>query len=257
MSNTQAPPGATGGALAAGTPAGDDPPSSSQTVDDDTPDSSGTDDSDSDGSDSGDSDGSDSDDSDDSDSAPDSGDASPPSSQAPDSGGCAEIPAAPHAVLVASVQVNVELPRSTDEASQMPYKFTLTNDDGSYSKTLTLASDCKAGDSDGTSVLTFEDLTEDHTYSLQCDDGDTTYDLFQGVSYEDIPNLTPAAPPTDLGVGDHFTKMQSDDDAFAAAVAPLDSLDGIPSHDPENASDPEAAGDGDGAGSPDTGGASS
>ena len=75
---------------------------------------------------------------------------------------------------------------TTDDAGQLPHKLTLVNDDSSYSKTLALASDCKAGDSDGTSMLTFEDLTEDHVYTLQCDNGTLTYSLFENLSYHEI-----------------------------------------------------------------------
>ena len=125
------------------------------------------------------------------DSSPPASDASPPSSQAPDSkppdsDGCAEIPTASHVVLQAAIKLLVQVPFATDEASQLPHKLTLTNDDGSYSKTLSLGSDCQPGDVDGTSVITFEDLTEDHTYSLHCDDGSSTYPLFESHSYDEL-----------------------------------------------------------------------
>jgi hypothetical protein len=92
-------------------------------------------------------------------------------------------------VLEASIKFAVQLPKTTDEASQMPHKFTLTNDDGSYSKTLTLESDAKPGDDDGTCMLLFEDMTENHTYSLQCDNGESQYMLFEDVNYGDLLKL--------------------------------------------------------------------
>jgi hypothetical protein len=102
------------------------------------------------------------------------------------SGDCAEIPCAAHAVLTAAIKLAVRIPHSTDEARQLPHKLTLSNDDGSYTKTLTLASDCQPGGVDGTSMVTFEDMTEQHTYTLQCDNGDTTYALFKDLTYEQV-----------------------------------------------------------------------
>jgi hypothetical protein len=89
----------------------------------------------------------------------------------------------------------VHVPFSKDDASQLPHKFTVTNDDSSYSKTLTLASDAQPGDDDGTSMLTFEDLTDGHTYTLEVDDGDTTYKLFDSVAYADLQDIQ--VPPVD------------------------------------------------------------
>src|SRR5689334_19999491 len=65
----------------------------------------------------------------------------PPASTPPASAGCAEIPTASHVVLTAEVKMAIEVPFSLDEAGQMPHKFTLSNDDNSYSKALSLASD--------------------------------------------------------------------------------------------------------------------
>ena len=111
---------------------------------------------------------------------------SAPSSTPPDSGGCAEIPAAPHAVLTAAISLLVQIPLATDAARQLPDKLTLTSDDGSVSQTLALASDCQPGDTDGTSVLTFKELAEHHTYSLEHDDGTTTYVVFKDVPYDQV-----------------------------------------------------------------------
>jgi hypothetical protein len=111
-------------------------------------------------------------------------------------------------VLTAVVKFAVKVAFPTDQASQLPHTFTLTNDDNSYSKSLTLASDCVAGDTDGTSIVTFEDLSEGHTYTLQCNDGTSTYSLFENVPYDQLlqqqpPASTdpqdgvPPAPPSD------------------------------------------------------------
>ena len=128
---------------------------------------------------------------------------------------CAEIPAYPHAVLTGSVKLAVQVPCPTDEATQLPHKFTLSNDDGSYSKTLTLASDSHAGNTGGTSVVTFEDMTENHTYSLKCDNGDTSYALFEGLTYEQVLKLDTQA---DSGSSD--APGASPDPSTGAAGAP-------------------------------------
>jgi len=110
----------------------------------------------------------------------------------------------------------VYIPFSKDDASQLPHKFTLTNDDSSYSKTLTLASDAQAGDDDGTSTLTFEDLTDGHSYTLEVDDGNAPYKLFDQVAYADLP---------------------------AIQVPPVDSSPSMPSlSDPDDADDPPDSG---------------
>ena len=94
----------------------------------------------------------------------------------------------------------MQVPYPTDQASQMPHKFTLANDDNSYSQTLSLASDAQAGDADGTSVVTFKGMTESHTYTLQCDDGSGSapYVMFQEVDYDTMISKLSAnggAPP--------------------------------------------------------------
>jgi hypothetical protein len=111
---------------------------------------------------------------------------SPASDPKPDGDDCAQISTYTHAQLTADVKLSVQIPYPPDQAAQLPHKLTLANDDSSYSKTLTLASDCQAGPTSDTSVVTFDALTEHHTYTLQCDDGTTTYSLFENVSYEDI-----------------------------------------------------------------------
>jgi hypothetical protein len=114
---------------------------------------------------------------------------------------CAEIPAYPHAVLTAEIQFIVEIPYPLDQANQLPHKFTLANDDNSYSQTLTLASDGTAGDVDGACIITFAGLAEQHTYTLQCDNGSSTYSIFENVPYDQIEQLgqegsgTTAPPP--------------------------------------------------------------
>ena len=119
------------------------------------------------------------------DSTPPASDSSP--SEGPVSAGdCAEIPAYPHVVLTAEIKLLVELPLALDEATKLPHKLTLTSDDGTVSQTLALASDATAGDTDGTSLLTFTDLSEQHTSTLACDDGDTTYTLFDAEPYEQL-----------------------------------------------------------------------
>jgi hypothetical protein len=123
--------------------------------------------------------------------------ASAPTTQSSDD--CAEIPAYPHAVLTGSVKLAVQVPYPTDQATQLPHKLTLSNDDGSYSKTLTLASDSQPGNTDGTSVVTFEDMTENHTYSLKCDNGDTSYTLFEGLTYEQVLKLDTEADGASSG----------------------------------------------------------
>jgi len=105
--------------------------------------------------------------------------------------------------LEADIKFLVEIPVTTDEASQMPHKFTLTNDDGSYTQTLAVASDAQAGDTDQVVLLTFTNMVEHHTYTLQCDNGDSTYTVFKDVDYDQLQNLQPqdddgqggAAPP--------------------------------------------------------------
>ena len=82
------------------------------------------------------------------------------------------------------MKLAVQIPYPLAQANQLPHKFTLANDDSSYSKTLTLASDCTAGDVDGTSLVTFTDLTDGHTYTLQCDDGTQVYSMFENVPYD-------------------------------------------------------------------------
>jgi hypothetical protein len=108
-----------------------------------------------------------------------------PDSAAPDSDGCAEIPTAAHAVLVAEIQLVIALAMPPDVASQLSNTLTLTNDDGSYTKTLTFASDCQASDNE-TSKLTFEGLTDGHTYSLQGQDDFGSYTVFADITYHDI-----------------------------------------------------------------------
>jgi hypothetical protein len=88
--------------------------------------------------------------------------------------------------LTAEIKLAVQLPYPMDQVTQLPHKLTLTNDDGSYSKVLTLASDCTAGSTDGTSLITFTDLTDGHTYTLVCDDGDGPVELFKDVPYAQI-----------------------------------------------------------------------
>jgi hypothetical protein len=81
----------------------------------------------------------------------------------------------------------VQVPFPLDQASQMPHKFTLSNDDNSYSTTLSLASDAQAGTDDGTCVVVFADMTENHTYTLQCADGSgTPVFVFEGVDYDKL-----------------------------------------------------------------------
>jgi hypothetical protein len=113
----------------------------------------------------------------------------PPSSAPPSSGGAAEIPAAPHAVLTTDIPLTVEFPFALDAAQQFPHTFTLTSDDGSVTLTMSLANDAVAGDSADTSVIVFTGLAEHHTYTLQCNNGSTTYNLFESVAYEDLQSL--------------------------------------------------------------------
>ncbi len=69
----------------------------------------------------------------------------------------------------------------------MPHKLTLSNEDDSYSQTLSLASDAQACDTEGTSVVTFKDMTEHHVYTLRCDDGSgAPYVVFESVGYDQI-----------------------------------------------------------------------
>jgi hypothetical protein len=122
-------------------------------------------------------------------SSPSGTDAATASQQTPDSTNsddCVEIPTAPHAVLEVEIKLLVRIPRSVDEAQQMPHKFTLTSDDGSVNTTVP-ASSAEAGDVDGTSVITFTGLAEHHVYTLQCDNGSLPiYTIFQGQPYEAI-----------------------------------------------------------------------
>lgn len=112
-----------------------------------------------------------------------------PNSAPPSSGGAAEIPAAPHAVLTTDIPLTIEFPYGVDAAKQFPHTFTLTSDDGSLSQTMSLANDAVAGASGVTSVIVFTGLAEHHTYTLQCNNGETTYSLFASVPYEDLQTL--------------------------------------------------------------------
>ena len=102
------------------------------------------------------------------------------------SGDCAEIPCAAHAVLEAEIKLLLQVPVTITEANGLPHKFTLTSDDGSLSQTLALASDATTGDADATSLMTFKDLAEHHAYTLQCDNGQTTYTVFKNVPYDQL-----------------------------------------------------------------------
>jgi hypothetical protein len=130
-------------------------------------------------------------------------DSKAPDSKPPDSDGCAEIPTAAHAVLTAEIKLLVRIPRSVDEAQQMPHKFTLTSDDGSVNTTMP-ASSAEAGDVDGTSMITFTGLAEHHTYALQIDNGDTNYIVFTNQAYEQIgedDDGSSDSPPADASDG--------------------------------------------------------
>jgi hypothetical protein len=116
---------------------------------------------------------------------------------------CAQIPTASHAVLEVSIKLIVRVPLTTDAAGQLPNKLTLTSEDGSYTKTLTFASDCQPG-ADGGSVLTFDGLTDGHTYSMQGEDDRGTYTVFSNIPYHElVPRLgdgstdssSPSTPP--------------------------------------------------------------
>jgi hypothetical protein len=89
-------------------------------------------------------------------------------------------------VLTATIKLLVEIPTPTDPDAP-PHKFTLTNEDGSYSKTLTFPADAQpSDDTQGMSILTFEDVTDGHTYTLQGDGGDAPYTLFDTTKYHEI-----------------------------------------------------------------------
>lgn len=106
-----------------------------------------------------------------------------------DSDDCAEIPCAAHAVLTANISFVLEFPHSADDAKPFPHKFTMASDDGSFSQTLSLGTDAQPGDTEGTSILTFQNLVEHHSYTLQCDNGNATYTLFEHMPYEDLQNI--------------------------------------------------------------------
>jgi hypothetical protein len=161
-------------------------------------------------------------------------DSAPPSSAAPaSSGDCAEIPAAAHAVLTTQIKLGVKVMFPVDQTSQFPHKLTLSNDDGSYSKTITLSAS-QAGDTDGTSVVTFADLTEGHTYTLQCDNGDGTdpYNLFENQPYDQIVDRTPdssqdtTAPPSSPSLDASPDSDSDDGDGDAKDVLGFDDGDG-------------------------------
>jgi hypothetical protein len=57
--------------------------------------------------------------------------------------------------------------------------------DGSYTRTLAFASDSRPGP-DGTSTLTFDGLTDGHTYSLQGQDANGAYTVFTNYPYHDL-----------------------------------------------------------------------
>jgi hypothetical protein len=129
------------------------------------------------------------------------------------------------------VKVAVKIAFPPDQASQLPHKLTLTNDDGSYTKTLTFASDAQPGDTDGTSVVTFEDLSEEHTYTVQCDDGtNPPYSLLDATAYDQLVNNAP--PPSSQSLVP---------DAFPSAPAPDSSPGSTPSPASSPASSPAPA----------------
>jgi hypothetical protein len=110
--------------------------------------------------------------------------------------------------LTAEIKLLVRIPRSVDEAQQLPHRFTLTSDDGSLNTTVP-ASSAEAGDVDGTSVITFTGLAEHHTYTLQCDNGySPIYTIFQGQPYEaigeDDGSQDPTPPYGDSSGGDGY-----------------------------------------------------
>ena len=117
---------------------------------------------------------------------PSSAPASAPASTKDDSGDCAEIPTACHAVLEAAIKIVVELPFATTDSSQSAHQFTLSSEDGSYSKTLSFPSDCQPGEKDGTSVMTFDGLNDSHTYTLQGGDDAGTYAVLDATAYHQI-----------------------------------------------------------------------
>jgi hypothetical protein len=123
--------------------------------------------------------------------APDSAQAAPPdsapaSAPASASGDCAEIPTACHAVLEAAIKIVVELPFATTDSSQPAHQLTLSNEDGSYSKTLSFPSDCQPGEKDGTCIMTFDGLNDGHTYTLQGGDDAGTYAVLDPTEYHQI-----------------------------------------------------------------------
>jgi hypothetical protein len=87
-------------------------------------------------------------------------------------------------VLEADIKLVLRFPAA--DPSQGSHKLTLSNDDGSYTKTLTFPTDCQPGHKEGTLVMTFDGLTDGHTYSLQDVDDDETYSVFDPVDYHAI-----------------------------------------------------------------------
>jgi hypothetical protein len=110
-------------------------------------------------------------------------------------------------VLEADIKFVVQIPRPIDAATQMPHKFTLSSDDGTFSQTLPM-SEAQAGDVDGTSQLTFTGLAEHLSYTLQCDNGETTYVIFQSQAYDQVQDSSDEgapeeAPPSSPSSGDN------------------------------------------------------
>jgi hypothetical protein len=142
-------------------------------------------------------------------------DAASSASATDDTDECAAIRQGAHAVLVAEFKLVVQIPLGTDAAIQISDKLTLTSEDGSYNKTLSFATDCQPGDTEGTSVVTFDGMTDGHTYTLSCDDGATTSTLFKDIPYDQIvaqvgaqcvqAPVQPPDGPDDGSGGDHVS----------------------------------------------------
>jgi hypothetical protein len=145
---------------------------------------------------------------------------------APDPGDCAEIPTYSHAILTAQITLVLQLPYSTDQAQQLPHKFLLTNADASYSKTLVLASDGQPGPADGTTALLFEDIVEDDTYTLNCDDGGWTYAVFSGIPYDELASKLGGVGGADPTGSSPTTDSSNTDSSSAGSDQPAASQAG-------------------------------
>ncbi|HXN30320.1 MAG TPA: OmpA family protein, partial [Polyangiaceae bacterium] len=166
----------------------------------------------------------------------------------------------------------VRIPYALEDADDLPHVFTLSADDDTISQTRKLSSDCRAADDPQMAEFFFSHLPETHAYTLKCDDGNTTYALFDKIPYAKLPDVLgglgdpnatssslsdpePAPDPDDDGSADpaEDESAPSDDGDMSASPASSDPGDGTATSSPADPGDgtatssPEASPPADGA----------